>query len=187
MSGPRPSVPERVWTATTERVELLVALSDVLADAGPTRDAMIEAAAAVLAERLRDGVSIVLLSDDRRWMTPVGTSHPEAAPRTVLRDIQGERFPADEGFSACVLDTGQPVLIPRVTAAEIRALQPAIAPPCEAIGLRGFIALPLAARRGCTGILWQLRTREAPELGDDDVRFLAEVGGRLALAIESWS
>jgi GAF domain-containing protein len=187
MSAPRPSVPERAWTPTTERVELLVALSDVISDAGPTRDGMIEAAAAVLAERLADGVSIVLLSGDGRWMTPIGTGHPAAGPRAVLRGVEGQPFPADEGFSACVLDTGQAVLIPRVTAAEIRALQPAIAPPCEAIGLRGFIALPLAARRGCTGIVWQLRTREAPELSDDDVRFLAEVGARLALAIESWS
>jgi GAF domain-containing protein len=174
---------EQAWTPTEERVEILLSLRAVLDEDRVSRDTVLSRAARVLARSLGDAVAIDLLSADARWMVPIGVDHPDRAPRDALREILGVRFRADEGFTANVVDRQEPVLIPRVTSAEIRALQPAIAKVCEKLGMRGFVAVPLAVRGSLLGILWQIRTRPDPVLTQDDQRFAEEVASRLAFAL----
>jgi GAF domain-containing protein len=185
MSPDARSGADRVWEPTRERVEVLSRLSELFTDEhlGP-RQAM-QRAAGVLAEALGDGIVVNRLSDDRRWMSAVAVHDPDPERRRILADAVGRRFPTDEGFTAAALEQERSLLIPRVTPIEILALQPAIAPVCEALGLRGFIVVPLSVRGRWIGLLWQLRTVDEPRLDEDDQRFLEEVAARFALVIEN--
>jgi GAF domain-containing protein len=174
---------ERIWAPTEERIEVLVSLRAILDEDRLSRDTALTRAARLLARTLGDGIAIDLLSPDGRHMVPIGVDHPEAAPREALNEVVGVRFRADEGFTANVVDRHDAVLIPRVTQAEIQALHPEIATVCEKLGMRGFVAVPIAARRRLVGILWQVRTRPAPPLTEDDQHFAEEIAGRLAFAV----
>jgi DNA-binding CsgD family transcriptional regulator len=178
---------ERHWAPTSERAEMLSALSELFADDDVTPDCAIEASAVVLAELLGDGVIIDLLSPERDRMFAVGAYHPDPRARGVMaRAATRTPFRADRGFTANVLETGRSLLIPAVTTAEMAALQPDLAPVSEALGTRGFVLAPMLARGRCVGFVWQVRTRPEPQLDDDERRFLDEVAVRLALQVESW-
>jgi GAF domain-containing protein len=185
LSSRRTRAKERAWLPTPERVEILSVLSDISTDESVEHQEAMEQTAVVIADVLGDGFAIDLLTDDRRWMVPVAVHHPEPAPLAHFQSILGTRFPVDEGFTATTLDSGQSILIPRVTPVEMRAMQPAIAPVCEALGMRGFIVVPIGVGK-TTAVIWQVRTRTEPVLQDDDRRFLEEVGDRLAVIIENW-
>jgi GAF domain-containing protein len=175
----------RAWTSSQERVDLLAALAVGLADHDAPPERSLRDCARSLAEGLGDGVVLVLLADDARTMHPLGVHHPELAPCRALKELLGQRFSADHGFSARVLDTNAGVLIPRVTVAEIAALQPELAPVAEAAGVHGFVVAPLALRGEPAGLVTQVRTRARPALDEDDLRFLEEVGVRIAVGLES--
>jgi GAF domain-containing protein len=177
---------ERLWAPSEQRVEVLVALRDVLDDDRLSMQTTLGRAPRVLARSLGDGIAIDLLSPDGRWMVPTGVDHADPALREVLKEIVGVRFRADEGFTANVVDRHEGVLLPRVSAEEIEALQPAIAGVCEALSMQGFVAVPIIARQRLLGILWQVRSRPAPQLSEDDERFADEVASRLAFALLSF-
>jgi DNA-binding CsgD family transcriptional regulator len=171
--------------ATTPRLEALGGLSELFADADLTCDRAMQTSAELLAEVLADAVVIDLLTPGRDWIYPLGAHDADPRRQELLAGIRGIPFRADHGFTASVLDRGETLLFPAVCPDEIRALQPEIAPVCEALAVNGFVIAPLAARGHCSGFLWQFRTG-GPRLTEDDRRFLHEVGLRVALAIESW-
>jgi GAF domain-containing protein len=175
-----------LWQPTDARVEILVALSRILAAGHDDPEPALRDVAASVARVLRDGVAIELLSPDRLWTIPVAVDHVQPACRRVLQARTGRRLRADEGFTQHVLETGEPLLVPRVSLPEICALQPEMEPAAEAIGLRGFIAAPLLVRGCATGIVWQIRCRAAPLLCHDDRCFLQEVAARVACAVATW-
>lgn len=164
----------------------LSALTALLADTQVDHRRALGQACELLAEATQDGIALDILSRDRRLMVAVAVAHPEPGLRKAFQSILGERFPADEGFTAAALDSGSPLFIPRVTPVEIRGLQPAIAPFCEAIGMKGFIVLPLTGRSTSGAVLWQVRTRPEPALTLEDQTFLQEAGSVLGLFVENW-
>jgi DNA-binding CsgD family transcriptional regulator len=176
----------RVWTASKPRIEALTALSELFAVAALTCDHAIDDAAEVLAQALADAIVIDVLTPERDWMYPLGVHAPDPARRNALTRIRGIPFRADHGFTAPVLDSGDTLLFPCIRPDEIRALQPEIAPLCEALDVTGFAIAPLIALGHCTGFLWQLRSGAQPRLCEDDGHFLHEAGIRVALGIESW-
>jgi GAF domain-containing protein len=175
----------RAWTASQERVEVLAALSALLADHMAAPERALRDCARTLAESLGDGIVIMMLADDARSMHPLGVHHPEPETRAALAELLGDRYSADHGFSAQVLDTSAGVLIPRVTLPEVAALQPEFAAVSEAAGVKGFAIAPLALRAEPVGLVTQFRTRPRPALDEDDLRFLEDVGVRLAVGLES--
>jgi hypothetical protein len=187
MLSPRERARSRAWRSTPRRVEALATLTELFASEDLTRDRAVEESVVALAELVGDGFAACLLEEEQRWMRPLGAHHPERQPGEVLDAIGARRFRADQGFSASVLDTGAAVLIPRITRAEIDALQPELAPVCEAMGARGFIIVPATVRGRCVALVAQWRTRARPRLCEDDQRFLEEVGLRFALGLASWS
>jgi DNA-binding CsgD family transcriptional regulator len=177
----------RSWAPTRERVESLIALTDLFAGDDVRPDGAIDASAIVLAELLGDAVFIALLSRDRSHMHVLGAHHPDPAVQDFVDSVTGLTFRADEGFSARVVDTGEALLIPSVSPAEMAAVQPHLAAVSEELGTRGFIVAPLVlGRGGCSGFVWQVRTRAEPPLDEDGRRFLSEVATQLALCVENW-
>ncbi len=169
-----------MWSPTVERTEILAVLSsvvDVPADAVPTSTDDI---AVLLADILGDGISITTLSADCESARVIATHHPEPARAEGLAELLGRRIPAQVGFTGRVLETCAGILIPRITAAEVHALQPEVAPDCEAIGMRGFIIAPIRRESSCIGLVSQIRTRDQPALCADELRFLEEVALRMA-------
>jgi GAF domain-containing protein len=185
LSALRERARARAWTATQPRADVLATLADLLAGGAVAPDRTLHDCAHALAEALGDGVVIALLADDARTMHPLGAHHPEPEADAALKDMLGDRFSADHGFSGRVIDTNAGVLIPRATVPEIAALQPELAAVAAAAGVRGFVVAPLAIRANPLGLVAQIRTRELPPLGDDDLRFLEDVGVRLAVGLES--
>jgi GAF domain-containing protein len=173
----------RRWRPSVERVEVLVTMSEIFASADPAGDELLRESAVAVSEILGDAVVIDLLTEDLAWLLPTGAHHPDPRVRRLLGEVIGHRFPADEGFTACALDTGSTLLVPLVTELELEALQPGLAPVCAEIGLRGFVLSPMQVRGRCVGLVALARTREEPRLDDDDARFLAEVAMRLAIQI----
>jgi GAF domain-containing protein len=176
---------ERLWASSAERVEILATLTELFACEHLSCEQAVRESAVVLAEVLDDAVHIHRVSDDLRWMRAVASHHPQEREREVLAGLAGRLFRADQGFSAGVLDTGDAVLVPRVTALEIEVLQPELAPACTELGTRGFVVAPMTLRGRISGLVAQCRTRPEPPLNVDDRLFLEEVGMRLALGIAS--
>jgi hypothetical protein len=187
VAGPRRRARERLWSPSLPRTEILVTLSELFADAELTCEDAIDGTAATAAELLGDAVVIDLLSADGRWMYPAGAHHPDPALQSVLDGISRIPFRTDHGFTACVMERREALLIPTVTPVEVRALEPEIAPVAEALGMRGFVIAPQAVRGRIIGFVWQVRTHAEAPLAEDDRRFLQEVAIRVALGIESRS
>jgi GAF domain-containing protein len=185
VAGPRRRARGRLWTPSAPRAEILATLSELFADAELTCEEAIAGTAAVAAELLGDGIVIDLLSADCRWMYPLGAHHPDPSRQAVLDGISRIPFRTDHGFTACVMERREALLIPAVTAVEMHALEPEIAPVGEALGMRGFVIAPQAVRGRIIGFVWQVRTRAEPALEEDDRRFLQQVAIHVALGIES--
>jgi GAF domain-containing protein len=176
----------RRWTPTDERVATMATISELFADQRSTREDAIAAAAAAVSRCVGEAIVIYLLSEDRRWMLPAGTSDPEPAIDALLGGMVGNRYSAEEGFTACAIDQRSTVLVPRVTAEEIAALQPGLVEICQAMGMTGFILSPVLVRGECIALIAQGRTTNAAQLTDDDARFLEDVARVLAIGIAAW-
>jgi GAF domain-containing protein len=187
VSGLRERAQARAWTSSAERVEILAGLSALLVDEDVTRATAIHQATKLLGDLTGDASVISLLTEDRGCVLPVAAHHPDPAGHALLQQgMVGLSFRTDEGFIASVVDDREPLLIPRVSAPEVRALQPELAEVCERMGMTGFIIAPLAVGGRFIGLLSQIRTSEEPWLSLDDRRFLCEVSVRLAVGLESW-
>jgi hypothetical protein len=175
-----------VWAPTAARAELLTELSGIFREQRHDPRSALGTATIAVSQALGDAVAVDRLSADGRRMYPVAVHDGDPARRLVLEEVLEVRFPAHDGFTGRVLESGETLLIPRVSDTEIRALQPAIADVCALIGLRGFIVVPLPGRADWSGFLRQMRCRDQPCLTDDDAAFLEEVAGRFALVLENW-
>ncbi len=171
---------DRMWSPTVERTEILAALSSVIAAPEGAGDTSADDIAVLLADVLGDGIAIATLSADGESARPIATHHPEPACADGLAELLGRRIAAEAGFTGRVLDTCAGILIPRISAAECHALQPEVAPVGEAIGMKGFIIAPIRRQSSCIGLVAQIRTRDEPALCEDELRFLEEVGLRMA-------
>jgi DNA-binding CsgD family transcriptional regulator len=164
---------------------VLGALSALFGDAAVDDRTAVEESAGVVARILADVVVVDVLAKGV-WMIPIGARAADAERDGRLQAIVGESFRADHGFSACVLDSGESLLIPCVTQPELDAMHPEVGFIGEELGAQGFVIAPLYVRGVLAGLLWQIRTRAEPRLDEDDRRFLEEVAMRVSLAIERW-
>lgn len=176
---------QRMWNPAPERVEVLATLSELFACADVGVERALRESAATLAALLGDAVVICRLSADLRWVEPLVCDVPAGCRKGT--GLVGHRFRADRGFTAGVVETRGPVLVPRVTPLEIELLQSDVAPAATALGVHGFVLAPMSVRGRLTGVLAQCRLRADAALECDDCRFLQEVALRVALGMAAYA
>lgn len=183
MLSPRERARRRVWEPSERRLEILATVSELFACERLGPEAALQQAVAVLSDLLGDAIVVHRLGGSGQWLEPLAWHDRSRDAQRALDRLGGHRFCPDRGFTAGVLDTGQAVLVPRVTPLEIELLQPEFAPVAEAMGLRGFVLAPMKVGGRLTGLLAQCRLRPEPPLDADDCCFLEEVALRLGLSV----
>jgi GAF domain-containing protein len=159
--------------------------SQVLAGLAACRgDGALRDAVVLLAEFFDDVVVVYLVSYDASTMRAAAHHHPDAGVRRELAQLDGHDLRADEGFTACVIDTSEGTLVPAVTPLEVDALQPDLASTWQATGCRGFVLVPVTAGDRVAALVAQCRTRAAPALTADDQEFLETVAAQLSALVQ---
>ena len=162
-----------------ERLALLAEASRVLADASLEPPAVMERLCALVVPSLGSACALRLVSEDGRWLRTVASSASvpdfQALAAPVLR--------ADEGPSAEVLRSGEPLLVPRLALEELRGLLPHPG-PLERVPFTSCLVLPLRARGRGLGTLTVWRGPAAWPFEAGEQLLLRELAERAALALD---
>ncbi len=132
-----------------------------------------------------DSCLIRVLSDDGEWLEPVAFHHRDPRRDALIRSAHRESPQrADEGLTARVLRTGQPVRVPALTPEFVRAeMKPAYWPYLDAVA--SILIAPLAVRGRVFGHVTMLRDAPGPPYSEEDQVFLGDLATRAAESIEN--
>lgn len=166
------------------RLEALAEASRVFAS-GLDYKTTLDTVARRLCELIGDGALIRLTSPDGEWLVTVAVYHPtpeRAALRRRMLALAPQR--TNEGLTARVLSSGQPLRIPRLTLDFIHSeMKPEYWPYLE--GVTSLMMAPLAHRRQVIGHITLMRDAGGPEYTQDDETLLEDLAHRAAQAIEN--
>jgi signal transduction histidine kinase len=165
----------------------LATMSRALAEAGRDLQPLFDTLVQHVATLMGDTCIVSVLSADRRWMQPVAV-HTADTNRNALIDslLAGATNRADTGWSALIVATGQPLLLPHVLAADMRAqLDPRYHAYLETVDALSLLIVPLRAQGTLLGMLAALRDRPDHPYGADDQTLLQDLADRAGLAIEN--
>ena len=175
------------------RAQLLSVLSRAFAEAGLNDRAVLDTITHQIAERVGDACILRLVSDDGQWLEPVSfyANHPAAFDQ-MRKVFASYRHRANEGPSALVLRTGEPLLVPEVSLRDARALAPQeYWEWLERYAVRSLLVVPLKIKDRPIGTLMLMRIasgypqRDAQAYTLEDLRFFEDLAGRAALAVEN--
>ncbi|HYG68517.1 MAG TPA: ATP-binding protein, partial [Anaeromyxobacteraceae bacterium] len=171
--------------------------------AGRVREVLLETGAAVaqslqpgeVAERiahlavprLADWCMIEQLRPDGS-LAVLGLAHPDPEKESRARAIHAERpSDGDRSLAARVVRTNRPLLVPRVTRADVEAVarSPAHVPELDRTGLHSLVSVPLRIRGQPIGSLTLASAESRRRFGEDDVRIAEELAREAAQAIDS--
>jgi hypothetical protein len=99
----------------SDRLGILAEASRTLAEAGLSRQGLLDAVVAVVARGVGDGCCVSLVSPDRSHLHAAAAFHSDPEALELVRRLLAAPQPADQGLAARVIDRGEPVLIPEVT------------------------------------------------------------------------
>jgi signal transduction histidine kinase len=140
------------------------------------------------ADLVGDGCYIRLLASDGVTLEPVATYHPDPETQRFLREMT-DNVPLriGEGISGRVVQTGDPVLIPRVPFDDYRKMtKPEFVPIFERIGVSSLLVVRLRARATNLGFIALVRNgAERTPYTDDDMHLVQDLADRAALAIDN--
>ena len=170
---------ERRFAATEDRMQLTAELA-ILSDEAEHYDEVCERAAPLFSVHTGGGCVVGLLSDDGRTLTPLGIFHPDPEAHAALSQLAGEAFTPLDGVEDAVLREGRGRLVEMTP--ELFAVRPGVPEYIAITGHRDAAVVPLRTRGRTIGVLWQSADRA---LDDDDIRFLTNVGSRLAVTVDS--
>ena len=159
------------WHATPEQTAVMQAIGRLIS-LGVVPEYFSEVAAVRVAEVVHDGAVITLLSEDGRTLRTIAAYHPDAAIRAQL--VGAERS-ATQGHEAEALAQGHTVLVTAHDGPE----------PDE--GDRGTlpaVVVPMRSRGHPVGILCVFREAHAPDFDCDEIAFVEDIAGRLALGVD---
>jgi PAS domain S-box-containing protein len=177
--------------ATLQRQALqasaLATMSRALAEAGRDLQPLFDTIVQHVAVLMRDTCVLSILSADRQWMQPVASHNTSTERNVLLRSLlAGAPNRADVGWSAPMVATGQPLLLPHVSAADMRAqLDPHYHPYLETIDALSLLMVPVKAHGTLLGTLTALRDQPDPPYTPDDQAVLQDLADRAGLAIEN--
>jgi anti-anti-sigma factor len=160
----------------TERQMLLAEVGGVM-DRETGVEAQLGALARLTVEsRLAEFCGIVLVEDDAGLrLAAVAAPDPRAEQALTSMD-------PDAGMARMVLDSGRPLLVPRLPDS-----YPAAGAPDDrdAVGIRSGLAVPLRVRGRVLAVLGLGRGGDAPPFTEDDRELAEEVAARAALAVDN--
>jgi signal transduction histidine kinase len=168
------------------RMEALAAASKALSAAGLDVQAILAQLAQLAAATPGDGCLIRLRSDDGQLLVPTAYAHSDPEVRAFLQLLSEGPHDVAEGVDGVVFQTGQPLLIPVVDQAQLRAaLKPEFCAYLDRYSVYSLLVVPLRVRGEAFGTLGVSRMRPHAPYTLDDQRFLQELADRAALAINN--
>ena len=167
-----------------KRLEALAEASRVFAS-GLDYKTTLDTVARRLSDLIGDGALIRIASPDGAWLVPVAVYHPSPERAALRRRIlQASPQRTDEGLTARVLRTGEPLRIPELTREIVRnEMKPEYFPYLE--GVTSLLIAPLQQRREVFGHITLMRDAGGPAYTEDDERLLEDLAHRAAQAIEN--
>jgi DNA-binding CsgD family transcriptional regulator len=170
---------------TPEQAAVMHALADSLAAADGGVQAVAQRVATGVAELYGDGAFVTLAAEDGRSYRAVGAHHPDPAAAVAARETMSSDLGMEDGFFAHVAETGAPLYVPDISAADVVRLRPELQHYLEAVGVHCGIVVPLRSRGRVIGTLNLLRGPGRPAIAPGDQSFLEEIADRLAIGIDA--
>ena len=167
------------------RTQALADLSRTLAAVRLDYQAVLDATARHTTELIGDACSIRLISDDGQWLELASLYHPEPKTLAFLSEILGTNpLRTDTGSVAQIIQTGRPMLIPTISAEQLKAIVPATSwSILEHISIHSLLTVPLRAQGEVLGTLTLTRNQPDRPYTSEDEAFLQDLADRAALAI----
>jgi PAS domain S-box-containing protein len=168
-----------------ERLALLAEASRVLADVSLEPPAVMERLCELVVPLLGAACALRLTSEDGRWLRTVASACASPETRPLFQCLIAPVLRADEGPSAEVLRSGQPLWVPREEVEELRRL----VPPqhhglLERLPFTRSLVLALRARGRGLGTLTVWREPAAAPFEAGEQLLLQELADRAAQALD---
>ncbi len=147
---------------------------------------LLDVVARRLGELVGDLCAIRAVTEDGEWLEATGAVyHRDPELLAVAMEVQkSSRQRVGEGLSGRAAASGQAVLTPRVSTAElIAASDPRYRPLLERLGVTSSITLPLLCQGKVVGVANLLRSGSGAPYDEDDLRFAQSIADHAALAI----
>ncbi|MES1188127.1 MAG: ATP-binding protein [Myxococcales bacterium] len=183
----------------SERIRSLEArlqtLSDTVrafAEATSDYERLSQVVAQKLAEVVQDGCVVRLLEDDG-WLAPVAIHLPlqrripEPAQRARIRaHVATRRHISEQASARQVLETGEPLLVPQLDLAQLRAsASPEVANAFETIGVHSLLFVALRVRGTSIGLLALVRYDTPTPFTESDAQLAQALADHAALSIDN--
>ncbi|MCY1017693.1 GAF domain-containing protein [Pyxidicoccus sp. MSG2] len=168
-----------------ERLALLAEASRVLADVSLEPPAVMERLCELVVPLLGAACALRLTSEDGRWLRTVASASASPETRPLFQSLIAPVLRADEGPSAEVLRSGQPLWVPRQEVEELRRL----VPPqhhglLDRLPFTRSLVLPLRTRGRGLGTLTVWREPAAAPFEAGEQLLLQELADRAAQALD---
>jgi PAS domain S-box-containing protein len=170
------------------RTDTLYRLSRTVAEAGNDLHRITQLAAHFTAEEIGNSSILTLLNPDGEKLRIVSFYDTNPTAQALLRKSLAHDFEYDpsEALAGGVLKSGEPVLIPSLPPAQLKAITlPVFEEFIERVGIESILVVPLLGRSGVVGTIHLLRHRGQKSFELDDQTFLTDIAYRVALAIEN--
>jgi PAS domain S-box-containing protein len=175
--------------AHSARLAVLAEVSKAFAEVSLEYQALLETVARSVAEHLRDGCAVLLLSDGEQRLNLVALYDVDPEALEFRRTIPGTaRQHMDDLLLAMqVFQTGQPLFLPVVAPESLRAsTEPEFWPAVARFEPRSIIMVPIRVRGTIIGVLNLYRhRREQPAFDEPDLTLAQDLADRAALAISN--
>ncbi|MGH2367056.1 MAG: GAF domain-containing protein [Chloroflexota bacterium] len=149
--------------------------------------ATLQSIAGLAVPSLADWCTVNILGDDGS-IRRVAAAHADPAKQPLVEELQ-RRYPFHPGLPASltrVLTTGQPRLVPEITAARLAAIarDPEHLRLLQTLGFGSLIVVPLVARGRTLGAI-SVVAADAHRYGDGDLPIIQDLADRAALAVDN--
>jgi DNA-binding NarL/FixJ family response regulator len=162
---------------------LMVALLDVMALRELAAPELLETGATHLAAFLGDTCIVSLLTEDRRWLRPLGFADPDPKVVAVLARARGERWRADRGFTRPVIESLRPLRLPQTSPEVVLVGRPELADYAHQFGISSLIVAPMRAAGRPAGHVAAIRQRAGAPFTEADERVTQTVADLLAVGV----
>jgi len=172
--------------AGRQRLERLTRAFQGFAAAGVDNQLVLAAVARAASDAVGDGCGLRLVSADTLRLDLTSVFHPDPNVLAFMRELTPQTKRADGSFEGMVLQTGQPMLIPVVSQADLRALvQPENERDLERVTIYSMLVVPLRTHVERIGTLALWRDTPGHPYTADDLALIRELADRAALTIEN--